>query len=66
MHKLRNKRHKEILESMTNYIPPYSYIPISKRKMRKFLQINNWNLHKVMEKFKNGDWYYCWPFFDDK
>lgn len=65
MHKLRNKSHQNILEFMLMYIPETFHIPISKRKMRIFLSINNWNIDKVIRKFKTDEWSYCYPFCKD-
>ena len=48
---------------MLTYIPPGTTNPISKRKMRQFLSINEWNQDVVLKKFKSGDWVYCWPFY---
>ena len=63
MHKLRNTKHIEILNSMLTYIPLGTTNPISKRKMRQFLSINEWDQDVVFKKFKSGDWIYCWPFY---
>jgi hypothetical protein len=55
MHKLRNTKYIEILNSMLNVVPFGCSQPISKRKMRILLQTHKWNKKEVMKEIENND-----------
>lgn len=58
MHKLRNTRHIEILNSMLNIVPLGCSQPLSKRTMRILLQVNGWDKQKVLKEIENDEWWY--------
>ena len=62
MHKLRNTLHIAILNSMLNVIPPGGSKPISKKKMRQFLQYRKWDKTRVLKEIEEDTYCYCWPF----
>ena len=47
------------------YIPEIVGCKISKTKMRIYLSANDWDIDKVIKKFKNDEWFYSWPFCKD-
>lgn len=58
MHKIRNTRHKQILESMCGITPLGYSGPISKKKIRRLLQWNKWDKEKVLKLIRDDEWWY--------
>jgi hypothetical protein len=58
MHKLRNTKHIEMLNSMLNIVPPGCSQPLSKRTMRILLQVHKWNKKEVLKEIENDEWWY--------
>ena len=68
MHKLRNTKHKEILERVLNIVPTgFEESPFSKMKKRTrmFCASCEWNENKIREYIESGDWIYSWVFFSE-
>lgn len=63
MHKLRNKSHIDILNSMTNIVPKGCSEPLSKSIIRKMLVRFNWDKYKVLEFIDSGE--YVYSFMND-
>lgn len=63
MHKLRNKSHIDILNSMTNIVPKGCSKPLSKSIMRKMLVRFSWDKYKVLEFINSGE--YVYSFIND-
>ena len=63
MHKIRNTKHLEILNSMLNIKPLGCSQPLSKKTMRKILIFCGWNKKKALEWIESGD--YVYHFMDD-
>lgn len=68
MHKLRNTKHKEILERIFDIIPSgYNELPFKKfkKRTRMFCALYKWDETKIRKLIENGDWSYCYIFFND-
>ena len=68
MHKLRNTKHRKILERILDIIPPGYSEPIfkkMKKRVRRFCASYKWDEHRIRYLIEKDIWYYCWPFFDE-
>jgi hypothetical protein len=63
MHKIRNTKHKEALESLYGIIPPGHAKPLSKAKLRYLLVRHNWEPWTVKDLIEKDEWWY--PFCID-
>lgn len=63
MHKIRNTKHKEALESLYGIVAPGCSVPLSKKTLRKLLALYDWEKWKVKEVIEKGEWWY--PFCED-
>lgn len=59
MHKLRNTKHIKALDSLYGITPNFSNEPISKKKLRKLLAGNNWDVEKTRKEIESGSWIYA-------
>lgn len=60
MHKLRNTKHIKILNSLYGIVPPGCREPLSKKKLRYLLHINDWNSEIVRKLIETDEWWYHW------
>jgi hypothetical protein len=68
MHKLRNTKHRKILERVLDIIPPGFKEPIfkqMKRKTRQFCALYGWDETRIRKMIEDDTWGYCWPFFNE-
>lgn len=62
MHKIRNTKHQEILESLVGTVAPGCSAPLSKRTLKKLCIIHKWNKKAVLKDIKDDNW---WIYFID-
>lgn len=60
MHKIRNTKHLEILNSMVGIIAPGCSEPLSKRTLRTLLQLYKWDKKKVLKLIEDDEWWCHW------
>lgn len=58
MHKLRNQRHIEILNSLLGFIPYSMNAPLSKRALRRILVYCKWDKKKAAKMLEDNDFYF--------
>ena len=63
MHKIRNTKHKEALDSLYGIVPPGCSDVLSKKKLRYLLSRHNWEVWTVRDLIKKDEWWY--PFCND-
>ena len=64
MHKIRNTKHQEILESLVGTIPPGCSEPLSKNTLRKLCVIHKWNKKAVLKDIENDTYGYTFAISD--
>jgi hypothetical protein len=57
MHKIRNTKHIEVLNSLIGTVPPGYSSPLSKKLLWKLCILCKWNRKKVLEKIENDTWW---------
>jgi len=62
MHKIRNTKHLEVLNSLLGTIPHGCSGPLSKKSLWKLCIINKWDKKKVLKSFEDDTW---WTYFCD-
>ncbi len=62
MHKIRNTKHKEILESLVGIVAPGCSQPLSKRTIRILCNLYKWDKKKVIKVIEDDYW---WVHFCD-
>ena len=63
MHKIRNTKHKEALDSLYGIVPPGCSDVLSKKKLRYLLSRHNWEVWTVRDLIEKDEWWY--PFCND-
>ena len=61
MHKIRNTKHLEVLNSLIGIKPFGSSEPLSKKTLRKLCILHKWDKKKVLKDIENDTWwcYFC-------
>lgn len=61
MHKIRNTKHLELLNSLVGIKPVGCCEALSKKTLRKLCVLFKWDKKKVLQSIKDGSWgyYFC-------
>ena len=62
MHKIRNTRHLEVLNSLLGTTPHGCSGPLSKKSLWKLCIIKKWDKKKVLKSIEDDTW---WTYFCD-
>ena len=58
MHKIRNTKHLEVLDSLIGTKPIGCCEPLSKKTLWKLCILHRWNKKEVLKDIENDTWWY--------